>query len=307
MDCGNKNVILGLPWLRNANPTINWDRQTLTILESVDQSADLYHLHIADLERHNTHFPKVTPRDPPMTKPLRHVKVHPIHDRKLYRFLGFETEPKFLNRATVNGVLCQVMRCGSHFIPKGSLLVARLNTATNLAIETEKSKPKATLPPEYPAFLSVFSEEASSCLPPSCPYDHAINLDNTFVPKIGKVYPLSHDKQKATEGFLEENLHSGKIQPSKSPQASLFFFVKKKDSKLRPCQDYRYLNSHTTRDAYPLPLVLTSLTNSRELRSSPNLTFNVAITTSTSRTEINGRAPSSPIKASSKLWSCSLA
>jgi hypothetical protein len=227
MDCGNENVILGLPWLRNANPTINWDRQTLTIPESVDQSADLYHLHIADLEQHNTHFPKVTPRNPPMTKPPRHVEVHPIHNKKLYRFLGFETESQFLNQA--NRVLCRVMRCGSCFIPKEFPLVTHLTTATNLAIETEKSKPKATLPSEYTAFSFVFSEEASSCLPPSRPYDHTINLDDTFVPKIEKVYPLSPDEQKATEAFLEENLCSGKIRLSKSPQASsLFFFVKKK-------------------------------------------------------------------------------
>jgi hypothetical protein len=147
------------------------------------------------------------------------------------------------------------MRCGSRFIPKGSLLVACLTTATNLAVEAEKSKSKATLSPEYAAFSSVFSEEASSRLPPSCPYDHAINLDDTFVPKIEKVYHLSPDKQKATEAFLEKNLCSRKIRPSKSPQASVFFFVKKKDGKLRPCQDYRYLNSHTTCNAYPHPLV----------------------------------------------------
>ena len=55
--------------------------------------------------------------------------------------------------------------------------------------------------------------------------------------------------------FIDENLRSGKICPSKSPQASPFFFVKKKDGSLRPCQDYQYLNSHTVRDAYPLPLI----------------------------------------------------
>jgi hypothetical protein len=112
------------------------------------------------------------------------------------------------------------MRCGSCFIPKGSPLVAHLTTATNLAVKVEKSKPKTTLPSEYAAFSSVFSEEASSHLPPSRPYNHAINLDETFVPKIGKVYLLSSDEQKATESFLEENLCSGKIRPSKSPQAS---------------------------------------------------------------------------------------
>src|SRR5271170_3359983 len=37
--------------------------------------------------------------------------------------------------------------------------------------------------------------------------------------------------------------------------ASPFFFVNKKDGKLRPCQDYRYLNDWTIKNAYPLPLI----------------------------------------------------
>jgi len=41
--------------------------------------------------------------------------------------------------------------------------------------------------------------------------------------------------------------------------ASSFFFVAKKDGKLRPCQDYRYLNEHTIKNAYPIPNVQTIL------------------------------------------------
>ena len=33
------------------------------------------------------------------------------------------------------------------------------------------------------------------------------------------------------------------------------FFVAKKDGKLRPCQDYRYLNQRTIKNDYPLPLI----------------------------------------------------
>ena len=80
-------------------------------------------------------------------------------------------------------------------------------------------------------------------------------MKDTFVPKVGKVYLLSPDERKATDNFIDEHLKSGKIQPSSSPQASPFFFVKKKDGKLRPCQDYRYLNEHTVQDGYPLPLI----------------------------------------------------
>src|SRR3954465_12822098 len=37
--------------------------------------------------------------------------------------------------------------------------------------------------------------------------------------------------------------------------ASPFFFVKKKDGKLRPVQDYRKLNEMTIKNCYPLPLI----------------------------------------------------
>ena len=36
---------------------------------------------------------------------------------------------------------------------------------------------------------------------------------------------------------------------------SLFFFVKKKDDKLYPVQDYYKLNQRTIKNKYPLPLI----------------------------------------------------
>ena len=124
-----------------------------------------------------------------------------------------------------------------------------------LTITIEKANPKVLLPSEYADFAQVFSKEATDHVPLSRPYDHEINLDNSFTPKIGKIYLLSPDEKKATKDFLEENLATGKICPSNSLQASPFFFVKKKDGKLHPCQDHCYLNEHTTHNAYPLPLI----------------------------------------------------
>ncbi len=76
-----------------------------------------------------------------------------------------------------------------------------------------------------------------------------------FVPKDCKIYPLNPEEQKLLDEFLEENTAKGYIRPSKSPMASPFFFVGKKDGKLRPCQDYRYLNEGTVKNMYPLPLI----------------------------------------------------
>ena len=70
-----------------------------------------------------------------------------------------------------------------------------------------------------------------------------------------KIYALTLEEQKALDDFLEENLRTGRIRPSISPMASPFFFVKKKDGKLRPVQDYRKLNEFTVKNRYPLPLI----------------------------------------------------
>ena len=95
------------------------------------------------------------------------------------------------------------------------LTVVKTSIASKLAQKVKETQ--VTLPEEYTEFAEVFSEEASQKMPPSRPYDHPILLDETFVPKIGKVYLLSPDEQKATNDFIEENLKTGKIRLSSSP------------------------------------------------------------------------------------------
>ena len=92
-------------------------------------------------------------------------------------------------------------------------------------------------------------------LPERKPWDHAIELVPDATPVSCKVYPMSVNEQQKLDEFLEENLRSGRIRPSKSAWASPFFFVKKKDGSLRPVQDYRKLNERTIKNRYPLPLI----------------------------------------------------
>jgi Integrase zinc binding domain/RNase H-like domain found in reverse transcriptase len=76
-----------------------------------------------------------------------------------------------------------------------------------------------------------------------------------FEPKSSKNYNLTPAEQIELDKFLKENLKKGYIRPSQSPMASPFFFVSKKDGKLWPCQDYRYLNNWMVKNSYPLPLI----------------------------------------------------
>jgi hypothetical protein len=55
--------------------------------------------------------------------------------------------------------------------------------------------------------------------------------------------------------FVEEHLKQGTIQESWSPYAANFFFIKKKDGKLQPVQDYRPINKWTKKNRNVSPLI----------------------------------------------------
>src|ERR1700677_1794217 len=136
--------------------------------------------------------------------------------------------------------------------------------ATELDIQANKQQVKAVVPVEYSTFSRLFSEEASQRFPPSRPWDHAIELKpNTPDTVDCKVYPMAQHEDKALEEFIDEQLSKGYICPSKSQYASSFFFIKKKDGKLHPVQDYRCINGYTICNQYLLPLISDLITDLR--------------------------------------------
>jgi len=112
------------------------------------------------------------------------------------------------------------------------------------------------IPPDcVRGFESVFAKEDFDILPEHRQWDHAIELILGSEPKSSKVYPLSPVEQKKLDTFLEENLRTRRICPSKFPMAAPVFFIKKKDGSLQLVQDYRALNSMMVKNKYPLPLI----------------------------------------------------
>jgi len=121
--------------------------------------------------------------------------------------------------------------------------------------QKEDLKPEEIVPKAYHEYLDVFDKEKAQRFPEARPWDHKIEMKPDFEPKVFKAYNLSPEEQTELDKFLKEHLDRGTIKPSQSPMASPFFFVKKKDGKLRPCQDYRYLNDSTIKNGYPLPRI----------------------------------------------------
>ena len=139
------------------------------------------------------------------------------------------------------------------------MIIAKTSISQSLAHKEEPKTEKTfkeLVPKEYHQFWSVFEKKASECFPESRSWDCRIDLKSEFIPKRLKLYPLGQREEEEMNKFIDDNLKKGFIRPSNSPQASPFFFIAKKDSKtLRLCQDYRYLNKYTIKNAYPLPSI----------------------------------------------------
>ena len=220
LNLGKPQLILGMPWLRKWNPEIDWIRRTILLPEPTYS------------------FPR---DDEPLRECLpEENKNQEPHDH-LLQCLGLDADHEIENLIRER----QLWLNGE--------TIAKTTISTEIA---QKEKPvETTIPTWCSDFENVFSEKTHETLPPHRPYDHVINLKPDFVPKIAKIYSLNPAEKVACREFVQEHLKTGRIVPSKSPQAFPFFFVPKKDGSLRPCQDYHYLNSFTIRDAYPLPLI----------------------------------------------------
>ena len=92
-------------------------------------------------------------------------------------------------------------------------------------------------------------------IPVRKPWDYVINLKEDFVPRKRRTYLILREKKEEVREFVEEQLRKRYIQPLKSFQTLLVFFVEKKDRKKRIVQDYRYLNKGMVKDNYPLSLI----------------------------------------------------
>ncbi|KNZ76699.1 hypothetical protein J132_08978, partial [Termitomyces sp. J132] len=88
------------------------------------------------------------------------------------------------------------------------------------------------VPPYLHAFEDIFSKASFDSLPEHKRWDHTIKLLPNSALSSCKVYPLALREQDELDAFLQENLDSSHICPSKSPIASLVFFIKKKDGSL---------------------------------------------------------------------------
>ena len=219
-DLGADDAVIGIGWLREHKPEINWENEALT-------------------------FPNCGPS---CKKERRQTKDSLRRGNDIPKIETTEEEEDDGECAMDPLDLEEVMER----IKASSTLSSRI--AEEHQIKEGEKTFEELVPKEFRHFKDVFSKEKAERMPTRKPFDHAVNLEEGARPTRSPIYPISPKERGALKEFLDENLRKGYIQKSNSEYAAPFFFAKKKDGGLRPIQDYRKLNKITIKDKFPLPL-----------------------------------------------------
>jgi hypothetical protein len=225
---GGTPVILGHPWLQRHNPQINWKTGEVT-MTGCPSTCRIRHIQSQRKRRERTKQTKVEDYQEPEEGRKEELPTLEKGDRVMQVIF-----PKLQIRTF-------------------QTISQRLAEAANQHRIIQSFK--EVVPRHYHRFEHVFLKESFDELPEHKKWDHVIELVPGEKEFSTKLYPMSPTEQAELDKFLNENLQSGRIRPSKSPMASPVFFIKKKDGSLRFVQDYRKLNSMTIKNRYPLPLL----------------------------------------------------
>ena len=204
---GGQNIILGLPWLKIWNPQINWSTGEMEIPDkptgwqrmanSFQKAIEINYFWVDNYQTKTRQLIKV--KKATMTEEEKEKIVEELEE--------------------------EVHICIKESISQ--------QLEHQLGDQQKDQTIEELVPATFLAYWKVFEKEASQRFLDQRPWDHAINLKPDFVPKDCKIYPLTLDKQKSLDNFIRENLEKGYIRPSKSPMASPFFFVAKKEAEAK--------------------------------------------------------------------------
>ena len=217
---GNHDILLGTDWLKAHNPSIDWAKNKL---------------------RFDHCPPLCVPDKAYMTPTLGQLLPSEEWEEQYDDYI----ESKYQGIDALQRIMAHLQRC--------ELVVARTMVSTNLA---KAEQPKITeIPPEFCQYGKVFSDNEAQQLPKHQPWDHKIDLIPGMEMRKTTVYRLTPVEKVALKEYIEDGLKRGTLRRSEAPHACSFFFIDKKDGKLRPVQDYQPLNAITVKNVAPIPLI----------------------------------------------------
>uniref|UniRef100_A0A453NRI9 Reverse transcriptase n=1 Tax=Aegilops tauschii subsp. strangulata TaxID=200361 RepID=A0A453NRI9_AEGTS len=124
----------------------------------------------------------------------------------------------------------------------------------NILMEAPEGTPT---PPQIQKLLLQYADlfEEPKELPPKRALDHTIPLVPGATPPHVRPYRVPQHQKQEMEDQIRKLLAAHLIRHSQSPYAAPVLLVKKKDSSMRLCTDFRKLNSITVKNKFPIPVI----------------------------------------------------
>jgi hypothetical protein len=219
------DVILGMPWLSNTNPSVDWQARSLRA-----QRSDGSWAHLTRVE--TDHEGQQQRRAPVKCAAIKLNKWSKLmKQRDLSDFALMVVRPAIAGR-------------------RSALHLAATQTATAEADD----KPRD---PRLVKLLDEFKDVLPAELPPGLPPDRGVahRIETVadakpHAPPLRRYSPAEDAEIRKQVSLL---LDRGHLRESVSPWGAMVLLARKKDGSLRFCVDYRALNNQTVKNRYALP------------------------------------------------------
>jgi hypothetical protein len=218
LDMQDYQFILGLSWLKQWNPDIDWNKCTVTIQDLATRSRS----HV-----------------------LRsHREIHELQMDEI----GTDAQFQLGSFSAIRRVFAREKQAFLYLIR-----VKYSQEEARFKVEALVENGDKELTKIVHTYRDRFQTD-ETMLPPRREHDHAIPT-GTAPPINLAAYRLSPLQQEELQRQVESLLARGLIRPSGSEWGCPVIFVPKPGGKWRMCIDYRALNKVTTKDTYPLPRI----------------------------------------------------
>ena len=218
----HQQLILGIPWLKQENPRIDWRQGQVSIIKNGQ---------IIYLPCHRQRNEDLEELDCLRTMCTAKAFQHELKNQSP-AFLGILRAVKSEDKdgQSGEGTSTEVTKLQREDLPDNVWRVCR-------------------------EFEAIFPKDLPKGVPPRrMGHEFKIDLEPDTAPIHRPIYKLSPLELQEAKTQIDSMLEHGFIRPSQSPWGSPVLFVPKKDGGLRFCVDYRWLNKRTIRNRYPLPL-----------------------------------------------------
>ena len=249
LDLDKYDVILGMKFLKDKNPQVNWNTFQVKMNTFNDNLGDISSEDFGNEEVFNNLFKKLQLE---MDKKLQDLKFN--HYRNEDNNTNITSNNKDSNEEVkvieYNNCMKDVQKNESCLVLVNEIQQHDSNSNNNID-NIQNNKIEEVIE----TFKDVFPEQLPNDLPPQRSIEHEIKLNKDSEPPNRSPYRLSFTEQDELKKQLKTLLDGKLIRPSSSPFGSPVLFVKKKSGELRMCIDYRALNNITVKNRYPLPRV----------------------------------------------------